>query len=471
MKLVFRPGQRERERGSALIAYLIFALIIMGTIATLASYVIQNVQLGRRRVDMVNAYQFAQGGAAIAGQNVETAFLTNNGAFLSNLTTTACGSWAQDTTNSTSSLLVYRRTLTSPFTNQEVSVQLRMTNSSPPPEIKVLATAVVGRSSQTVEATLKLAFGTGAAILSTAQGSVTTGTSKSTGQAGNVCIDGNGANAMVVAGGIRANGSANVVKANVDSLSDQLYGTDDQIPDYTNPGADVQLFDFGRFVACAKASGNYFSNLVTFANAAATSSFQGVVAVDIPYNASTTGFDAKSIPNGINVKGTLCFRFVADAKGQNWGPLQKVINDVPMYINPANLSGLVSTNASTHASGYPPVYTNPAKNPFLMNITNQGYANFVATEDLPALMYNNAILDIHGPVNICGAVYSPSFMEIENKSSGATQYFRGMIIVGGGVYLDSGGSTYTIVSYDPASVDQLATAGTRGKTVKLVYQK
>ena len=46
------------------------------------------------------------------------------------------------------------------------------------------------------------------------------------------------------------------------------------------------------------------------------------------------------------------------------------------------------------------------------------------SDDLPALMYNVGILDIHGNANICGGVYSPSFMEIENKEDGNLQYFN-----------------------------------------------
>jgi len=97
--------------------------------------------------------------------------------------------------------------------------------------------------------------------------------------------------------------------------------------------------------------------------------------------------------------------------------------------------------------------------------------NFGEKDDLPALMYNIGTLDVHGPANVCGAVYSPSFLEIENKQDGQLQYFKGMLIAGGGIYVEndkSGG--ISVISYDAKSVDLLATAGSKGKNVQVVYQ-
>jgi hypothetical protein len=61
-------------------------------------------------------------------------------------------------------------------------------------------------------------------------------------------------------------------------------------------------------------------------------------------------------------------------------------------------------------------------------------------------------------------------MEIENKSSGNTQYFKGMLIMGQGIYFEnhSSGST-SIISYDRAALDNLATSGNVGKSVKVAY--
>lgn len=52
-------------------------------------------------------------------------------------------------------------------------------------------------------------------------------------------------------------------------------------------------------------------------------------------------------------------------------------------------------------------------------------------------MQNTATFDIHGSANICGVFYAPSFVEIENKGIGLTQYFRGPLIAGGGIYLEN----------------------------------
>ena len=138
-----------------------------------------------------------------------------------------------------------------------------------------------------------------------------------------------------------------------------------------------------------------------------------------------------------------------------------------MNINAANLSGLVATNPATYTSGFPPTYTDPSKDPVGKDIkTTTGYDNFTASEALPALMYNNAVLDMHGDVNICGVVYSSSFMEIENKQDGQNQYFRGALIGGGGIYVENGKNANSIVSYDRNALDRLATSGTKGKGVK-----
>jgi hypothetical protein len=138
-------------------------------------------------------------------------------------------------------------------------------------------------------------------------------------------------------------------------------------------------------------------------------------------------------------------------------------------VNPADLSHLDPDDPSTYKSGYPPHYTDPTKNPVNVDISSKGFANFTAQDNLPALMYNNAILDIHGGVNISGVVYSPSFMEIENHNK--TQYFKGALIGGGGIYVENGSSSPSIVSYDAKAVSHLATAGTRGKAVIAIYRQ
>lgn len=447
-----------------MIAYLLVALIIMATLATLSSYVIHNIQMSSRRQDMANAYQFAQGGTALACRDVEMAF-TNTGAFHSNLMLRTAAPYTNNRALSTPTITVYQRSITSPFTNQTVALQVWVTNSVSPTRVKVVATTKVGNVTQSVEARLETKFAYPAAIISTHEGNSARSASKGTAQQGNVSVDGGGGTSKID-GGIIANGNINISKAAVEHVSEQLFNTSDQIPDYTHPGSDQQLFDFGRFTAAAIATGNRFTNLVHFTTFASTQTLEGIIVVDIPRD-DIKKLDAHMFPNGINVRGTLCFKFAP-----GWGPLDKVVNEAAMNINAADLRHLIPSEPSTYTTGYPPLYQNPAKNPVGKNLEYLGtkYAPFNAEDDLPALMYNTALLDIHGPANICGVVYSPCFMEIENKK-GPTQYFRGSIIGGSGILIENESGRNSIVSYDAAALDFLATLNGRGKNVKLVYQK
>ena len=457
---------RAGERGVALVAYLVVALVITAAIAGIAGYVVQNIQFNQRRQSMVNAIQYAQAGAAMACLDVNIAFTNASGTFLSNLTG---GSPAYTKNNglSVNNQWVYERTITSPFTNQTVTVQLWMTNSTSPSAVKILATASVGKSTQTSQINLEMRFGAAGAIISTDQGNTSNGISKSTAQGGNVVVDGGSTGTTRIDGGIVANGNAVTNKCVVDSMSKSLYGTSSQIPDYTNPGSSNQLFDFNRFIAAADVMGTHYTNATTFMNIAKLGTImEGIIVVDVPKSGTQPVLDDSKLPYGINVRGTLIFNFTG-----NWAPLDKIVNTATMNINPANLSGLVASNPSTYTTGYPPTYTNASRNPINVDITAKGFNNFTVDDDLPALMYNNAILDIHGDANICGAVYSSSFMEIENKNAGQVQYFRGALIGGGGIYVENGQTATSIVSYDAKAISNLATSGNRGKTLSAVYRK
>jgi hypothetical protein len=140
-----------------------------------------------------------------------------------------------------------------------------------------------------------------------------------------------------------------------------------------------------------------------------------------------------------------------------------------MNINPANLAGLVATNPATYTSGYPPVYYDNSKNPVNINFATTGFANFVPGEDLPAMMYSMGTLDIHGSANISGVCYTPSYMEIENKKAGQIQYFRGSMIMGLGILYQNKIAATSIISFDPPSLDSLATLSNAGKQVAVAY--
>ena len=216
---------------------------------------------------------------------------------------------------------------------------------------------------------------------------------------------------------------------------------------------------------------NHFTNLLTFFTANnraftnAAKSLEGVIVVDIAGKDSNLGnLNPTKLPNGVNVKGTLFFKF-----DSSFGPLDKIINTATMNINPANLSGLVATNPATYTSGYPPVYYDNTKNPTNINITSKGFANVAPDEDLPALLYSIGILDIHGNANVCGVMYTPSFVEIENKLDNQIQYFKGSIIMGLGIYFENVHKSSSVISFDPKTIDSIATLGSAGKQLKVAY--
>lgn len=471
------PASRPAQAGSV-IAYFLLAIVIVSAIASLYAYSIQNLNLTHRRQNLAAAHEFAEGGVLVGCAALENAFTNTTGNLLSRLQA-APNNFARNNSLSDSRQLVFERVVTAPFTNQSVTVQIWTTNSSSPSKARITATASVGGVTQTNTTHLDLAFGWGAAIISDNPGSTDTGTSKSVAQKGNVVVEGTGSNATIVDGGILANGRANTNYCRVPpgqlmragqplnaAISMNNRNTAYEIPDYTADGATDQLFDFDRFIAAAKASGNHFTNLTSFVNVMKTGvTLEGIVAVDIAKSGLPSLSDS-TLPFGINIRGTLVFNFSSEYR-----PSDKVINSAAMNINAANLAGLVPGNPATYTSGYPPVYSNPAKNPVNIDLASRGFANFTPYDDLPALMYNVGILDIHGPANICGVVYSPSFMEIENKQDGQIQYFKGTLIGGGGILLENNKRATTIVSYDPNALDLLATSGGKGKSLKVAYRE
>ncbi|MCZ6450360.1 MAG: hypothetical protein O6918_05780, partial [Deltaproteobacteria bacterium] len=86
-----------------------------------------------------------------------------------------------------------------------------------------------------------------------------------------------------------------------------------------------------------------------------------------------------------------------------------------------------------------------------------GHTSFGQYEDMPALMYSGGIVDIHHEANISGVVYSPDFVEIEQKKKdNEVQYINGAVIGGAGIFLESnscGGGIAVIL--DPLTFDNL----------------
>jgi hypothetical protein len=278
-----------------------------------------------------------------------------------------------------------------------------------------------------------------------------------------------------VFGGLSSNGAVyrgttavtadNVATAMPDfhgKLAANLYDTAMELPDYTAPGNAQQAFDFGTFRSAAQAGkGSYYSSLSSFitamnlANVAGTP-LEGVVFVDV--NANTEGSRAKitatGVPGGINVKGTLCLH-VINAPDDDW----RVSIETPLNVNKATYaSNFDPANASTFTTGYPGTIT-AAKDPHT-------YSGFKAGDDLPAVMIDNGALEIMRAANVCGAIYAPSFLRIENTLD-EKQFFNGALVAGAGVYVDGGSSSATTgsqtIAFDPFSIDDLATWSRLGK--------
>lgn len=503
-----RNHHHSQEQGSATIMYLLMMIVIISLIGAALTYVSGTVQLEHRRSDMTAAQEFAQGGAVIGCYELNAAFTASSGTMASSLTTSG---YALDSTLSNSQYNVYRRTISTPFTGgQTVLTQLWIPTGSSPKSAKVVGIATRGKVTQSATVSLSFTWGYPAAIISTNAGTTSTSVSKSVAQAGNVVVDGSSAGPIIVDGNVAkailANGQANIDTANATvpktAISSGNNGTSGAIPDYTAQGTDNSLFDFNRFTAAADATPNtlsesgtnHFTSLASFmkANALAAATpagaLEGIIVVDITETSTKkdVGIDVLANPDnyvgtayvpavnpqkkGITVKGSLFFKF-----GPAYGPLDKIFNRMPMNINPADLSGLVAANPTTYPSGYPATYYDSSKNPANVNISSKGYTNFAADEDLPAVMYSIGTVDMHGPVNISGVVYTPSYSEIEDKPNegfnvaNQIQYIKGAVIVGMGIYFQNNAAATSIISFDAKTVDSLATMGGAGKKVKVTY--
>ena len=462
--------QRPSEHGSVVFLFILL-LVLISSIASISALVIQTLKVSQRRSSMVQAMQFAEGGAAVAASELEVAYNSLTGSIVTNLSTNSAGAYTRNSSLSTSQTNVYERTITSPFTNQSVTAQIWMTNSSSPSSAKVVALATVNSVTQSAAVEIAMRFGFTAAIISDNPGNSSTSTGKSM-SGGNVCINGSSSGPLVIDGGnvkaVWANGRCNYDTATVtpSAISMTNYNTATQVPDYTVAGSTNQLFDFSRMIAVADVSGTHFGNLSTFwAKTKAGGVLEGVIVVDIKKTDSKFGdLNPTYFPFGINIRGTLIFNF-----DSTFAPTDKIFNTANMNINPADLSGLNPTNPATFTTGYPPTFVDSTKKPSNVDISSMGFQNFAPGDDLPALMYNVGVLDLHGNVNISGVLYTPSFMEIENKQNGQIQYFKGTLIGGGGIYIENGTASTSIVSYDPGAIDKLATSGNKGKRIYATY--
>ena len=183
-------------------------------------------------------------------------------------------------------------------------------------------------------------------------------------------------------------------------------------------------------------------------------------------------FNDGQFPDGIDIRGTLVLLFKPDVD-----PDSKIKFDAPLRINPITPEqwhDLDPDDPDTFVSGYsgmrPDVFdaSQTAK-----DSDGNAITPFTMQDDLPALMYNGGIADLHKQVNISGVIYSPVFAEIENKGNkdGGTQYINGAVIGGGGILVQNKGKGKTIIKYNPNTLDRLATDGSNGKTFRVVHRE
>ena len=255
------------------------------------------------------------------------------------------------------------------------------------------------------------------------------------------------------------------------NLKDPSYtGSVDPLSYFDNPAG--QLFDFGRYKAAAKATGNTLSWSEFEAKVQNNEQMQGIVYVTLDANQGTKKLETGSI----NVKGTLVIDLI------NRTSKYKMFVKVPINVNPVisptthstilsptdfdNWTSAAAARKNTsdpfpwpsgYASAWNDVATidNGSKDP--RGVTLSGYESFGKYEDMPALMYSGGIVDIHHEANISGVVYTPDFVEIEQKKkNNEVQYINGAVFAGNGIYLESntcGGGIAVI--YDPDTLDFL----------------
>jgi hypothetical protein len=466
-------------------AYFLLVVILVTAIASVGAYVAQTANVSHRRRDMVSAIQFAQGGAVVACVDLNKAY-TNATGFPGNLTTNAVGAYTFDASLSTTQYKVYKRTISALFTNQPVSEQIWVTNSVQPETAKIISTTTVGSVTQHATLNLSLQFGPGAAIVSLNQGVGNNGVSKVQATRGNVVLAGNGHGQIYVDAGtgqaILANGNLANAAATINpinSVAATQWGTANQVADYTAQGTTNSLFDINRFIAVADLTpnsyntnthNNHFTNVMAFSlamAAAPTHTLEGVVVVDINLtdpNWSKAG-DVSLFPAGINLRGMLLVNV-----GPGFGAFTTFPLNAALNINPANLTGMAASDPKTYSTGFPPVYSDPTKDPTLINISSKGFANFTSNDQLPALAYSSGAMEIFGPANISGVVFTPGFMDIENSTTdGTTQYFRGSLIMGHGLFVSVKSYSNTIISFDRHAAALLPTWNNVGKVVKVAY--
>jgi hypothetical protein len=244
----------------------------------------------------------------------------------------------------------------------------------------------------------------------------------------------------------------------------------DPLSYFSNPTG--QLFDFGRYKAAATATNNTLTYAEFEAKVQNNEQMHGIVYVTLDANEGTKKLESGSV----NVKGPWVINLI------NGTPSYKMFVKVPLNVNPVisptthtttlsptdfdNWTSVAAARTNTsdpfpwpsgYASGWSDVtaYASGSKDPRGKTLT--GYESFGPYEDMPALMYSGGIVDIHHEANVSGVVYTPDFVEIEQKKkNNEVQYINGAVFAGNGIFLESNTCSGGIgVVYDPDTLDNL----------------
>jgi len=144
--------RRQNENGS-IVAYFIFVVILVSGIASLATYVTQTTNITKRRGDMIASREFAYGGVVVGVGSLNKAVTNIANTLVKNLSAqyfVKNGNLSDNKTN------VYDRTVSAPFSNQTVYVQIWMKKGNTPTEARVVGTALVGKVTESATVNVRM---------------------------------------------------------------------------------------------------------------------------------------------------------------------------------------------------------------------------------------------------------------------------------------------------------------------------
>ena len=112
-----RTHHRRRSEQGSIIAYFVILMVLISAIASVSALVSQTLTVTHRRNDMISSTELAEGGAALACAEFETAFNNTSASLTTNLVKNAAGAYSLISGLSNSQTNVYQRVITQPFSS------------------------------------------------------------------------------------------------------------------------------------------------------------------------------------------------------------------------------------------------------------------------------------------------------------------------------------------------------------------